>query len=104
MFYQIFLSLQVKRSAIISNEHGINELPNELPNNLRLMVLDIKKGQENLKTPENHNLMTSLPPKIKILLILPKKLLKNRNQNFPVFRYFKWKSEFVSNILWMIAI
>ena len=68
------------------------------------MVLEIKKGPENLKTPENHNLMTSLPPKIKILLILAKKLLKNRNQNFPVFRYFKWKLGFASNILWMIAI
>ena len=66
------------------------------------MGLENKKGQENLETPENHNLMTSLPPKIKILLILAKKLLKNRNQNFPVFRYFKWKLEFVSNILQML--
>ena len=30
MFYQIFLSPQVKRSAIISNKHGTNELPNDL--------------------------------------------------------------------------
>ena len=34
MFYQIFLSPQVKRSAIISNKHGIYELPHELPNDL----------------------------------------------------------------------
>ena len=37
MFDQIFLSQQVKRSMIISNESGIQELPHELPNELRLM-------------------------------------------------------------------
>ena len=30
MFYQILLSLQVKRSAISSNKHGIYELPHDL--------------------------------------------------------------------------
>ena len=30
MFYQIFLSPQVKRCAIITYEHGICELPNDL--------------------------------------------------------------------------
>ena len=35
MFYQIFLSPQVKRCAIITYEHGIYELPHELPNDLR---------------------------------------------------------------------
>ena len=30
MFYQIFLSPQVKRSAIISNKQGVHELPNDL--------------------------------------------------------------------------
>ena len=39
MFYQIFLSLQVNRSAIITYKHGIYELPHELPNNLRLRIL-----------------------------------------------------------------
>ena len=39
MFYQIFLSPQMKRSAIISNKHGIYELPQELPNDLRLRIL-----------------------------------------------------------------
>ena len=39
MFYQIFLSLQVKRYAIISYKHGIYELPYKLPNNLRLKIL-----------------------------------------------------------------
>ena len=30
MFYQIFLSPQVKRWAIITYKHGIYELPNDL--------------------------------------------------------------------------
>ena len=34
MFYQIFLSPQVKRYGIITYEHGIHELPHELPNDL----------------------------------------------------------------------
>ena len=34
MFDQIFLSPQVKRSAIISNKQGVHELPRELPNDL----------------------------------------------------------------------
>ena len=40
MFYQIFLLPQVKRSAIISYKHGIQELPHELPNNFRLRKLE----------------------------------------------------------------
>ena len=36
MFYQIFLSPQEKRCAIITYKHGIYELPHELPNNVRL--------------------------------------------------------------------
>ena len=39
MFYQIFLSPQVKRYAIITYKHGIYKLPHELPNDLRLRVL-----------------------------------------------------------------
>ena len=39
MFYQIFLSPQVKRCAIITSKHGIYEFPHELPNDLRLRVL-----------------------------------------------------------------
>ena len=39
MFYQIFLSTQAKRCAIISYKHGIYELPHELPSYLRLRIL-----------------------------------------------------------------
>ena len=31
MFYQIFLSTQVKQWAIITYKHGIYELPHKLP-------------------------------------------------------------------------
>ena len=39
MFYQIILSQQVKRWAIITYKHGIYELPHELLNDLRLRIL-----------------------------------------------------------------
>ena len=39
MFYKILLSPEVKRSAIISNKHGIYKLPQELPDDLRLTKL-----------------------------------------------------------------
>ena len=39
MFYQNFVSAQVKRCAIITYKHGIYELPYELLNDLRLGIL-----------------------------------------------------------------
>ena len=36
MFYEIFLSPEVKQCAIITYKHGIYELSHELPNDLRL--------------------------------------------------------------------
>ena len=39
MFYHIFLSPQVKRWAVITNKHGIHQLPHELSNALRLRIL-----------------------------------------------------------------
>ena len=39
MFDEIFLSPQVKRILIISNNHGIYELPQELTNDLKLKKL-----------------------------------------------------------------
>ena len=39
LLYQIFFSPQVQRSVIISNKHGICELPDELPKDLRLRIL-----------------------------------------------------------------
>ena len=39
MFYQTFLSPQMKQGAIITYKHSIYELPHELPNGLRLRIL-----------------------------------------------------------------
>ena len=39
MFYQTFLSRQVKRWAIITYKQGIYQLPHGLPNDLRLRML-----------------------------------------------------------------
>ena len=49
MFYQIFLSPQVKRSAIISNKHGICELPHEFPNDLSTQEKKKDLGSEEIK-------------------------------------------------------
>ena len=72
MLYQIFLSPKVKPSAIISNKHGIYELPHELSKDLRLRILGNSEYQENLKTSFNYSLVPSLTPKMKILSILAK--------------------------------
>ena len=39
MFYQIFLSPRLERRAIITYKHGVYELPDELPNELRFRIL-----------------------------------------------------------------
>ena len=44
MFYQIFLSPQVKCSAIISDKQGVYEVPRELPNDLRLRISGNKEN------------------------------------------------------------
>ena len=46
MFYQIFLSPQVKASMVISNKQGIYELPHDLPNDLGLTILGNYKISE----------------------------------------------------------
>ena len=45
MFYQIFLSPQVKRCTIISYKQVKYELPHELLNDLRLKSLPNKQNQ-----------------------------------------------------------
>ena len=39
MFYQVFLSPQMKRCAIIADTHGIYKFPHDLPNDLKLRIL-----------------------------------------------------------------
>ena len=65
MFYQILLSPQVKRLAIITYKYGIYELPHELPNDLRLRI-----NKRLIKLDKNDILVPSLPAQIKALLIL----------------------------------
>ena len=72
MFYQIFFSPQVKRSAIISNKHGTYELPHELKNNIKLRILGNKEISEKSQNLQNNGLISSLPGKRKILLKLAK--------------------------------
>ena len=52
MFYQIFLSPQVKRSAIISNKQGVYELSYKLLNYLRLRIVGNKE-----KSGKSQNLL-----------------------------------------------
>ena len=49
MVEQIFLSLQMKRSMIISNKHRMYELVHEFPRKLRLRILGIQEKSGNLK-------------------------------------------------------
>ena len=39
LLYQILSSTQVPQSVIISNKHGIYDLPDELAKDLKLMIL-----------------------------------------------------------------
>ena len=73
MVYQIFFSPQVKRSVLISNQHGKYELPHEFPNDLNGIFADVgalcphkkkKKKAWDLrklvnirKTPKLHKIM-----------------------------------------------
>ena len=50
---QIFFTPQVKRSVIITNKHGIYELPHELPSDLRL-----RKLENNKKISKLHRIVT----------------------------------------------
>ena len=40
MFHQIFFSPQVKRCVVITYKHGTYEFPHEMPNDLRLKILE----------------------------------------------------------------
>ena len=80
MFYQIFLSLEVKRCAIISYKHGIYELSHELPNDLRLRKLG-NRG----KVSKFHRMTAKCQSscQIEILLIVAKKSQKMAIKLFP---------------------
>ena len=55
MFYQIFLSPQVKRWAIITYKNGIYELPHELLDDLRLK--DLRKSENIRKVSKRQRMI-----------------------------------------------
>ena len=65
MFYQIFLSPQVKRWVIITYKHGIYELPHKLPNvsliAKRLKTQDPRKLGNIRKVPKPHRMIAQRP-------------------------------------------
>ena len=101
MFYQIFLSPQVKRWAIITYKHGIYELPHELPNNLRL-----RKSGDIRKVPKLHRMIAQspVPPaKIKALSPLAKKSRRIAIKPFSWCAHMKTRVSlryFVIDCLW----
>ena len=80
MFYQILLSPQVKRCAIITYKHGIYELFHMLPNKLRLRKIEHIKKLSKLHAQSSSQ--------DKNFVNTSKKLLKNGNYTLPVKRYF----------------
>ena len=53
LLYQIFFSPQVEQSMTISNKHGIYELPEELPKDLRLRILGNSCPKEQFLAPNS---------------------------------------------------
>ena len=62
MFYQIFLSPQVKRCAIITYKHGIYELSHNLPNDLKNLKLPRELLQHNTAAPDSFPAATPNAP------------------------------------------
>ena len=74
MFYQILLSPQKKRCAIISYKYGIYRFPNELPNDVRLRKLG------NIgKVSKLHRTIAQLPRQNENFANSSKKVPENSN-------------------------
>ena len=79
MFDKIFVLPQGKRIVIISNKHGIYELPHELPNDLRLRKLgNIKKISKLYRTIAWRSVLL---PKLKFCQY-QQKILEKQKLNF----------------------
>ena len=78
MFYQIFLSPQVKRWAIITYKYCIYEFPHELSNDLRLRILGNSEISGKCLDPRERH-PSAQSPRQKESLVNTKKLLKKRN-------------------------
>ena len=84
MFYQIFFLFQVKWSVIIGNKHGIYELPEDLPNNLRLRILENKGNIRKISKCPHYSILAEN---------------SGKKRTFPVVRYSTEQLEFVSSML-----
>ena len=73
-FTKLFFTM--KRRTINTYKHGKYE--SRVAERLNIGSEEIRKNQKSLKTSQNDSLVPSLPAKMKILLILAKKLFKNR--------------------------
>ena len=78
MFYKNFVSPQVKQCAIITNEHGIYELPHELPNDLRLRILQNQERSGNFLKLIEPSPIAQSSFQNKFLLLLGKTLEKQK--------------------------
>ena len=95
IFWDVILFLpKVKRSKIINNKHGINPLPQEMPNEA------LKKISELYRIIAWCPVSPPSPTQNKNSINASNKLLKNSTWTFPIVGYFTWKLEFVSNTLW----
>ena len=104
MFYEIFLSLQVKPIVIVSNKPGIYELPHEFSKNLRPRILKnyeiLRRSQIFIKlypsaysSSQNENFVNTR-----------KNIFKNWKRRFPAHHYFTLTLRFVSYILsWIVS-
>ena len=84
MFFQIFLSPQVERWAIITYKHGIYESLHELPNDLRLK--DLRKLGNIRKLPKLHRIIAqcSAPAKNESFVNTSRKPSKTEIKLFPL--------------------
>ena len=83
MFYQIFLSLQGKRSLIITNQLVYTCYLRVVEQLITSDLMKLGKLKlHNVKISWKYNVVSSFPPKKKILLILAKDSLKIEIERF----------------------
>ena len=103
MFYEILLSLEVKRCGIVTYKKGIYQVPQELLNDwinsnwgyyeTSGKCVNLKDGYPRAQCScKNENFVDTV-----------KQFLKTGKLSFPVVHYFSWKLELVSNKLWIIV-
>ena len=112
VFHKMFLSLQVKRSVIFTNKHGIYQSPQELANDSILSILANQEISKNIKTSQNYSLMPSFSPNSNFFqyqrktpekqkLYFPRKALFYIKARI-LLKYFVhdciWKQAFASNL------